>query len=210
MSPSPSRPLRNRVDPFGELHASPARGGLMGNRGGRFHRDDQTLGERRWTSRTWIACVLQFKNRAREVWGPGYTELFFFDEPSALAAGHRPCFECRRAEAVAFQRAWRADAPPRAPEMDAALHRERLDGARKRLHRAAISDLPDGAMIAREGRAFAIQGDALWPWSFYGYGEPLPRPKSGEVDMLTPPSIVAALRAGYKPRWGGPSGPAAT
>jgi hypothetical protein len=205
-----SRPLRNRVDPFGELHASPARGALMGNRGGRFHRDDRTLGERRWASKQWIACVLAFKNRAREVWGAGYTELFFFDEPTALAAGHRPCFECRRADAIAFQRAWNADSRPRAPDMDAALHRERLDRARKRLHRAPFATLPDGAMIAREGRAFAIRGDALLPWGSVGYGEPRRRPETGEADVLTPPSIVAALGAGYSPRWGGTYLPAAS
>ena len=97
------RPLQNRVDPFGELQAVDARGSLMGNRGGRIHREDKTLSARRWASRRWIACVCEFKGRHREVFGAGYTELFFFDEPTALAAGHRPCFECRRPEAEAFR-----------------------------------------------------------------------------------------------------------
>ena len=92
-------PLPNRVDPFGNLFADTSRGLLFGNRGGRFHRDGQTLGARRWVSRRWICCRLDFKGRHRDVWGRGYTELFFLDEPTALAAGHRPCFECRRADA---------------------------------------------------------------------------------------------------------------
>src|SRR5947208_596093 len=99
-------PLQNRVDPFGALISTPARGRLFGNRGGRFHRDDRTLGRRRFVSRQWICCVLAFKNRHRAVWGRGYTELFFLDEVTALAAGHRPCFECRRAAATAFAAAW--------------------------------------------------------------------------------------------------------
>src|SRR5688572_12098743 len=100
-------PLQNRVDPFGELFATPARGTLFGNRGGRFHTDQQTLTRRRWASRQWICCVLKFKNRQRDVWGRYYTELFFLDEVTALSAGHRPCFECRRAEASAFAEHWR-------------------------------------------------------------------------------------------------------
>jgi hypothetical protein len=117
-------PLQNRVDPFGELVATPARGLLYGNRGGRFHRDDQTLGTRRWASRQWICCVLSFKNRHHEVWRDRYTALFFLDEVTALAAGHRPCFECRRADATRFAAKW-AEAKrisvPRAPEMDVVL-----------------------------------------------------------------------------------------
>src|SRR6185312_7493852 len=87
--------LQNRVDPYGELLATPARGTMFGNRGGKFHRDDKRLASRRWVSRQWICCVLKFKGRQRNVWGRYYTELFFLDEVTALAAGHRPCFECR-------------------------------------------------------------------------------------------------------------------
>ena len=97
-------PLPNRVSPFGELIATLARGTLMGNRGGKFHRDDRKLTNRRWASRQWICCVLDFKGRQREVWGRYYTELFFLDEVTAFAAGHRPCFECRRKEAERFAR----------------------------------------------------------------------------------------------------------
>src|SRR3979411_1146848 len=99
-------PLQNRVDPFGELFATPARGLFFGNRGGRFHTDNKTLTRRRWASRQWICCLLKFKNRQRDVWGRYYTELFFLDEVTALAAGHRPCFECRRRDATAFAEKW--------------------------------------------------------------------------------------------------------
>src|SRR4051812_42256843 len=144
-------PLQNRVDPFGELIATPARGTLFGNRGGRFHRDDRTLGKRRSASRQWICCVLRFKGRHRKVWGRGYTELFFLDEVTALAAGHRPCFECRRADAKAFAQNWaraKSIPIPHAPEMDIVLQSERLDGRVKRTHEMRIADLPDGAMLA--------------------------------------------------------------
>src|SRR5688572_33069560 len=126
-------PLQNRVDPFGELLATSARGTLFGNRGGKFHRDDQTLSRRRYATRQWICCVLDFKGRQRDVWGRYYTELFFLDEVTALSAGHRPCFECRRRDAQAFARCWQRafglPAPPRAADMDRVLHAERLDGA---------------------------------------------------------------------------------
>jgi hypothetical protein len=198
-------PLQNRVDPFGELRAVPARGLLFGNRGGRIHRDDRTLSRRRWTSRAWICCRLAFKGRHRAVWGQGYTELFFLDEPTALAAGHRPCFECRRADALAFAAAWaRAhglEAAPRAGAMDVVLHGERLDGRGKRRHRAALDDLPDGATIAEGDQPLAVRGDALLPWTPAGYGPPRPRSRGVEVDVLTPPAIVAVLAAGYRPQW---------
>jgi hypothetical protein len=198
-------PLQNRVDPFGELCAVSARGLFLGNRGGRIHRDDRTLSRRRWTSRAWICCVLAFKGRHRAVWGPGYTHLFFLDEPTAFAAGHRPCFECRRADALAFAAAWaRADglaAAPRAGAMDEVMHVQRLDGRAKRRHRAALDDLPDGAMIVLDDAPLAVRGDALLPWSFAGYGPARPRPRGIAVDLLTPPAVVAVLASGYRPQW---------
>ena len=198
-------PLQTRVDPFGELCAVPARGLFFGNRGGRIHGHDRSLTRRRWTSRAWICCRLVFKGRHRDVWGNSYTELFFLDEPTALAAGHRPCFECRRADALAFAAAWgrahRLQAPPRAGEMDAVLHAQRLDGRVKRRHRVPLDDLPDGAMVAQDERPFAVRGDALLPWTFAGYGSLRPRPRGMAVDLLTPPAFVAALSAGYRPQW---------
>ena len=197
--------LQNRVTPSGELIETRARGTLFGNRGGKFHRDDKTLGKKRWASRQWICCVLEFKGRQRDVWGRYYTELFFLDEVTALAAGHRPCFECRRAEAEAFRAAWvkakGGGKRPSAPEMDVVLHDERLDGHAKRLHRLNAKDLPDGAMVSLEGAAFAVKGDELLHWTPIGYGERRERPRSGKLDVLTPPAIIGALRAGYQPRW---------
>ena len=198
-------PLQNRVDPFGELFATKARGTLFGNRGGRIHTDARTLTRRRWASRQWICCVLKFKGRQRDVWGRYYTELFFLDEVTALAAGHRPCFECRRKDAMAFAEAWQRSfklkTRPRAGDMDDVLHGERLDGRAKRPHRRAVDILPDGAIIAMEEGAFAVRGNALLQWTPTGYAARKRRPRSGMVDVLTPPSILAVLKAGYRPQW---------
>ena len=161
----------------------------------------RTLGRRRWASRQWIACVCAFKGRRRTVWGEGYTELFFLDEPTALAAGHRPCFECRRVEAQAFAAAFRDGASPRAAEMDAVLHRSGSRARASASSRPVLESLPDGAMIDRDGQPFAVRADALLPWSFAGYGAPRPRPRAGVARALTPPSILRALAAGYRPRW---------
>ena len=196
-------PLQNRVDPFGELIATPALGTLYGNRGGRFHRDDQTLGQRRWASRQWICCVLRFKNRHNKVWTRRYTDLFFLDEVTALAAGHRPCFECRRASANAFAEKWaqtKGGDFPYVEEMDSALQAERLDGRAKRMHRMPFSGLPDGAFVSLDNAAYAVRGSHLLRWSETGYVEKIARP-GGNATVLTPPSIVAVLAAGYQPQW---------
>jgi hypothetical protein len=198
-------PLQNRVTPFGDLSATPARGTFMGNRGGRFHTDARTLTARRWASRQWICCVLNFKGRQRDVWGRYYTELFFLDEPTALAAGHRPCFECRHKEAQAFAARWqqahRLPAPPKAGEMDNVLHAERLQGRAKRLHRDKLDALPDGAFVALEEGAFAVRGDSLLRWTPQRYDGRRQRPRGITVDVLTPPAILAVLSAGYQPHW---------
>ena len=179
---------------------------MFGNRGGRFHRDDRTLGTRRWASRQWICCVLRFKNRRHPVWRDRYTALFFLDEVTAFAAGHRPCFECRRADAKSFAERWaqaEGVAVPHAPEMDVMLQAERLDGRAKRTHDLPIEGLPDGTVVSLSGRpdaAFALRGSNLLRWSEHGYVEKLARPR-GVVTVLTPPSIVAVLGAGYPPLW---------
>src|SRR3954453_17038169 len=199
-----SAPLQNRVDAFGELFATAARGLFMGNRGGRFHTDDRKLTGRRWASRQWICCVLDFKNRQRDVWGRYYTELFFLDEVTALAAGHRPCFECRRKDAEAFAGAWQQGLKlrqrPRADEMDVVLHAERLNGRAKRLHRRNIDGLPDGAFVVLEEGAWAVRGHTLLRWTPEGYDTSKPRLRGTMVDVLTPPAIVGVLAAGYRPR----------
>ena len=198
-------PLQNRVSPFGDLMAVPARGTLFGNRGGRFHTDARALTARRWASRRWICCVLAFKGRQRDVWGRFYTELFFVDEPTALAAGHRPCFECRYADAQTFAEKWRQACRlrtrPYAGAMDETLHRERLRGRAKRLHRRNIDALPDGAFVALDGAVFAVRGKALLHWTPQGYGARKKRPQGAAVDVLTPPAILAVLSAGYRPHW---------
>lgn len=195
-------PLQNRVDPFGELFATRARGTLMGNRGGRIHTDGKTLTARRFASRQWICCVLDFNERQRDVWGRYYTELFFLDEVTAFAAGHRPCFECRRKDAEEFARLF-AGRQKRASAgaMDAVLHAERLAGKAKRTHRREIDTLPDGAMIVHDGAPFAVRGKRLLRWTPSGYASAEPRPRGIGVDMLTPPSIVTVLERGYAPRW---------
>lgn len=184
-------PLQNRVTPFGEIVAAPERGTLMGNRGGRLHDAEKRLGRRRWASRAWIACVLSFKGRHREVMQPNrYTELFFLDEATAFAAGHRPCFECRRADALRFRDAFGV---ARAHEIDRVLHAERL-GPKPDVD---VAGLPDGAMVARDGAAWLVWRRALRRWSFAGYGEA--RPLAGRALLLTPPGAVAAFRRGYHP-----------
>lgn len=183
--------LQNRVDPWGALHAVAERGTMMGNRGGRFHRDDQTLGKRRWASRHWICCELHYKGLHHEAMGDGYTSLFFLDEVTALAAGHRPCFFCRRQEAKAFLGDQKVDG------FDRMLHAERLED-RPTL---PLADLPDGTMIDIDGVAYARRDSQLLRWSFAGYEENRVLEPSLCGRVLTPPSITAILRAGYKPRW---------
>jgi hypothetical protein len=198
-------PLPNRVTPFGELVADPARGEMFGNRGGRIH-DPATRAplRRRWASKAWICCVVAFKGRRRAVWGAGYTELFFCDEVTALAAGHRPCFECRREAALAYAAAVAQGlglpARPSAPEMDDRLHAERREVFAGGGPVMQARDLPRGAMFAQGQQAFAVRGGHALPWSFAGYGAPRPLPR-GTVEVLTPAATLAALRAGYAPLW---------
>jgi hypothetical protein len=199
-----NRPLQNRVDPLGNLFATSERGTVFGNRGGRMHDPaTQILTSRKWASRRWICCRLDFNGRKRAIWSKSYTELFFADEVSALAAGHRPCFECRRADALSFQAAWtRAfGAKASSDAMDLVLHAERVDGAgAKRLHASGDAPLPDGAMVLKAGAPHAVRGGWLLPWSFTGYGAAMPMDNT-PLKLITPPAIVACLRAGFQPIW---------
>ena len=200
-------PLRNRVTPFNDIVAVAARGTLMGNRG--CLHDGQGLIRRRvCTTRSWVTCVLRFKDRRRKLLQPGrYTELFFLDEPTALAAGHRPCGECRRADYRRFLEAWRAgNAMPGAPlaEIDRRMHAERIDRATRRplRWRAVPATLPDGAMVALEpGGAIAhlVWGGKLLRWSATGYRPDGAVGGTPMTEVLTPRSTVAALAAGYRP-----------
>jgi hypothetical protein len=161
-------PLQNRVTPFGEFIATSVRGTMMGNRGGRLHDERRKLTARRWASKQWICCKLAFNNRHRAVWGDSYTELFFLDEVTAFAAGHRPCFECRRKEAERFAILFGDGTRASAGEMDRLLHAERLDGKTKRSHSLPADALPDGAILARGGEAYATHGDELLRWTPHG------------------------------------------
>jgi hypothetical protein len=195
--------LRNRITPFGEIVAVSGRGLLMGNRG-ILHDANRTI-VRDSQVRRWIACRLEFRGRHRVIMSPGsYTELFFLDEATALAAGHRPCAECRHADYRRFQTAWQhaprstSDERPSADVMDAILHQQRrVRPWIKRTHVAALPGLPDGTFVAVAERALLVRGASLLAWSPDGYLQRVPRPPAGEVTVLTPPSIVAMLKAGY-------------
>ena len=202
-------PRQNRVTPFGEIIATPERGTFMGNRG--VLHDAEGRIKRTWQLKRWIVCVVEFRGRKRQVMTPGrYTELFFLDEATALAAGHRPCAECRHARFLDFYNAWRQahrvggrSARPTAQEIDDRLHAERVAPDRsKRSFEAVLDGLPDGVIVtvaAWGDCAYLVRGDSLLAWSPGGYGERRRRPKRGEVKVLTPPSTVAAIRAGYIP-----------
>lgn len=198
-------PLQNRVTPEGDVVAVAARGTLFGVRGGCFHRPDKTLLPRQFATNNWICCRLQFKGRRRALMQPGlYTELFFLDEATAWAAGHRPCFECRREDAVRYAVVWNLvlgrAGRARAPEMDACLHSERIDAqGRKVTFRARLGALPDGAMVRHGGAPALLHAGRLLPWSFEGYGAGTAVDGDAEVDVLTPPSTVEIIRAGYAP-----------
>jgi hypothetical protein len=193
--------LRNRVTPFGEILALPGRGSLMGNRG--ILHDAQRNIVRDSHVRRWIACRLEFRGRHRRIMTPGsYTELFFLDEAAAFAAGHRPCAECRHADFVRLQDAWRHVLPaltPSADALDARLHAERRVGPWiKRTYSADVRALPNGSYIKLDERAWLVLDATLLAWSADTYHDRRRRPPRGEVEVLTPPSIVAVLRAGYR------------
>ncbi|MBK8559449.1 hypothetical protein [Candidatus Amarobacter glycogenicus] len=204
-------PLQNRVDPFGAIHAVPERGTMFGNRGGCMHTESQQLRGRPWTNERWICCVLEFKGRRRELMQPGrYTELFFLDEATAFAAGHRPCMECRRPDARRFIEAWSsAYLPPgqslrTVSHIDQIAHRERIDRLTKtqKTARVRLSTLPDGVFVALD--AARDEPRLLWRgrlhrWSFAGYTGSEPIPRDDAATLLTPPSFAVAFAAGYEP-----------
>ncbi|MBO0684467.1 MAG: hypothetical protein J2P45_15020 [Candidatus Dormibacteraeota bacterium] len=196
-------PLQNRVDPFGEILAHPARGLWMGNRG-RLHDERQTI-RRPWQVRRWIICRLEFRGRHREVMSPGtYTELFFLDEATAFAAGHRPCAECRHGDYVRFRDLWctvHPGDPADADSIDRRLHNERLQvrSRSRRTSEADLTELPDGAFIVLGGGAWLVADRWLLAWSPSGYVDRRSRPRRGRVEVLTPPSVVDVFRAGYRP-----------
>jgi hypothetical protein len=191
-------PLPNRVTPIGDLVADPARGLVYGNRG--CLHDDTGRIVRHYQVKRWIACRLEFKGRRRSpLMRPGrYTELFFLDEATALAAGHRPCAECRREDYTRFRARWAERHPldRTADDVDLRLHAERLDSSRRgrRLHDSPVDSLPDGAFVVREGEPYVVVGSLLRLWTPSGYTERVPRPRRGQTPVVTPPSLLEHLR----------------
>jgi hypothetical protein len=196
-------PLQNRVTPFSQLVADPARGLLYGNRG--CLHDDSGHIRRMYATRRWIACQLEFRGWQRgPKLRPGrFTELFFLDEVTAFAAGHRPCALCRRADYVRLGEIWRELHPGQvgADAIDLQLHGERVaPGSRTQLqHDAELDALPDGAFVARAGEPWLVLGRELLHWTPGGYDKRLPRPRGVRANVITPPSLVAVLRAGWAP-----------
>jgi hypothetical protein len=193
-------PRRNRVTPLGELLADPARGLVYGNRGCLHDADGRV--RRSWSGRRWIACRLAFRERRRELLRPGrYTELFFLDDATALAAGHRPCAECRREDYDRVRALWLELHPGSAgaDAIDARLHGERVAGRERRLHRALVAELPDGAFVLEDGVPWLVRGHELLRWTATGYAERRARPAGAPATLVTPPSLVEVLRRGWSP-----------
>jgi hypothetical protein len=205
-------PLQNRVSPFGAIVATTARGTLMGNRGCLHDHYDHPL--RQYQGRRWIICVLDFKGRTRQPMPPGhYTSLFFLDEVTALAAGHRPCAECQRQRFSFFRAQWAAANPelagsptPLVETIDAALHRERISSQPRQRDKLKLTyaeqldRLPDGVFVtlAAQDTPYLVRENQLVPWSFEGYGQPIARPNT-TAQVLTPRSTVRAIAHGYAP-----------
>jgi hypothetical protein len=191
-------PRQNRVTPLGEVISTPSRGLVYGNRG--CLHDDAGSIRRRYNGKRWIACRLRFKDwRRSPLLQPGkFTALFFLDEATAFAAGHRPCALCRREDYNAFLRLSDASS---ADEIDARLHEERVDlqTRAQRRHRAALDDLPDGSFVLHDGEPCVVLGRRLLAWSPGGYARAVPRPRATETLLLTPPSLVAVIRRGWQP-----------
>ena len=201
---------QNRVTPYGEIVAVSAKGTLMGNRG--CLHDDAGRIVRQSQRKAWIYCLLDFKGTKRTVMAPGnYTELFFLDEATALAAGHRPCSECQRSRYKEFVARWTKGnrallqgKSATAALIDGVLHRERLQaGNSKVTQKMSLNKLPDGCMVALPDSptVYLVHGAQLLPWSFEGYGKPRVRSPDASVEVLTPSSVVNAIGAGFDSAW---------
>lgn len=192
--------LQNRVDPCGTIFRTSARGTMMGNRGGAIH-DERREIIRQYKSKRWITCVLEFRGRRRIIMAPRrYTELFFLDEATAFAAGHRPCFECRRERFLAFQSSWPDPQHRSADEIDAELHVHRIDRRGSKVtYRAPLASLPNGSFVEIASSPYLLWEDGLFLWTPQGYGAKIARPNSIAATVLTPRPIVESFLRGYTP-----------
>ncbi|MDQ2720538.1 MAG: hypothetical protein M3Z26_12380 [Bacteroidota bacterium] len=199
--------LQNRVDPKGNIIKTSARGLWMGNRG-QLHNEQQNL-VRSFKLKAWITCLLEFNSRKRKVMSPNrYTELFFLDEATAFAAGHRPCFECRREDYKRFKNCWLKgnheygfDTRTSIREIDRILHEERINTKNEKLtYQDNPENLPDGTFILFRNQPYLIDKKYIHGWSPFGYEKSKALPKLGKVSVLTPKSIVIAFGAGYRPQ----------
>jgi hypothetical protein len=198
--------LQNRVDPFGRIIVTEARGLFMGNRGV-IHNEDKQI-THLFKHKQWIICVVEFKGRSRAVMTPDrWTELFFLDEATAFAAGHRPCFECRKEDAKRFKECWIQGNPSyhfsmktSIKEIDEVLHRERIDHKKQKVtHQRLASEIPDGTFVAMNDDCFLVNNGCLHRWTAFGYDNPISLPAGSLLTVLTPNSVVNAFCAGYKP-----------
>jgi hypothetical protein len=202
-------PLQNRVNPWGQLVAVEARGAWLGNRGGVLHNEQKQI-VKSWASQCWITCRLEFKGRRRTIFAPGhYTELFFLDEATSFAAGHRPCGECRRERYNEFKSVWVAANPnlvssfhPKIAEIDKVIHGERVArGGKKVTYSTTLGELVSGVIFEWNDHAYLLWNEQLYAWSFTGYGAPQPLPADNtQVQVLTPPSIVQMFANGFTPQ----------
>jgi hypothetical protein len=195
--------MRNRVTPLGDLVAIELRGAWTGNRGS-LHQGTEVVRFHR--SQLWITCALAYQDWKLPQWAPGrFTVLFFHDEAVSFAAGHRPCALCRRPAYNAYRQAWATGlgvAVPRAAEIDHQLHGERIVRGthRRQLHRSRWPALPAGTFVLAGDEPALVLDDAVVPWTIRGYSAARPRPAAGPAEVITPPSSVTALRAGYRPQ----------
>ena len=199
--------LQNRVDPSGNIIITAARGAWMGNRG-QLHDEHQRI-LRPFKLRAWLTCLLHFKGRQREVMAPNrYTELFFMDEATAFAAGHRPCFECRRKDYDRFKAFWITgnrkpgfDLNTSINEIDKILHKERIGRKGEKItYKDRLKNLPDGTFVLIDDKPHLFADKRLFRWTPFGYETPITLPEAETVTVLTPKSTVSAFKAGYQPQ----------
>jgi hypothetical protein len=199
--------LQNRVDPFGNIIMTKARGAWMGNRG-ILHNDEQEV-LRPYKLNAWITCKLEFKGRRREVMAPKrYTELFFLDEATSFAAGHRPCFECRRNDYNRFKTLWlkgnpqyNFDEKTTIKEIDDILHQERMDDNNTKVtYEENIDAIPNGTFVLIDNKPYLVFGKNIYLWTPFGYEKGMALPNAEKLTVLTPRSVVNTFRAGYLPQ----------